>query len=181
VDKTLIILKPHAVARNLAGRILTRFEDAGLAITELKMLRGSTELWKQFYPNDEAWFRSVGTKTLTSCREIGIDVQSEIGTTDPLAIGKQVKEWLVGHMSSGPCIAAILEGNEAPRKVRKICGATLPNIADPGTIRFDFSCDSPALANREKRPVFNLIHASDPDEENSFAREIALVFDPSEK
>jgi len=108
-------------------------------------------------------------------------VEAEIVTTDPLAIGRKVKEWLVGHMSSGPCVAAVLEGNEAPRKVRKLCGATLPNVADPGTIRFDFSCDSPALANREKRPVFNLVHASDPDEENSIAKEIELVFRNSAK
>ena len=108
-------------------------------------------------------------------------MEAEIVTTDPLAIGRKVKEWLVGHMSSGPCVAAVLEGNEAPRKVRKLCGATLPNVADPGTIRFDFSCDSPALANREKRPVFNLVHASDPDEENSIAREIELVFRNSAK
>lgn len=176
MDRTLIILKPHAVTRKLTGRILARFEDAGLDIVELKMLRGSAELWKQFYPSDDTWFKNVGTKTLTSCQELGIDVQAEIGTRDPLVIGKRVKEWLVGHMSSGPCVAAILEGNEAPTKVRKLCGATLPNLAAPGTIRFDFSSDSPALANREKRPVFNLIHASDPDEENSFARESALVF-----
>ena len=181
VDKTLIILKPHAVVRKLTGRILARFEDAGLAIAELKTLHGSPDLWRQFYPSDEGWFKNVGTKTLTSCREIGIDVEAEIGTSDPIAIGKKVKDWLVGHMSSGPCVAAILEGNEAPRKVRKLCGATLPNVADPGTIRFDFSCDSPALANREKRPVFNLIHASDPDEENSIVREIGLIFGPSAK
>lgn len=181
VHKTLIILKPHAVSRNLTGRILARFEDAGLTIAELKILRGSPDFWNQFYPSDETWFRNVGTKTLTSCREIGIDVEVEIGTNDALAIGKKVKEWLVAHMSSGPAIAAVLEGNEAPRKVRKLCGATLPNVADPGTIRFDFSSDSPALANREKRPVFNLIHASDPDEENSIAREIDLVFGASAK
>ena len=56
-------------------------------------------------------------------------MEAEIVTTDPLAIGRKVKEWLVGHMSSGPCVAAVLEGNEAPRKVRKLCGATLPNVA----------------------------------------------------
>jgi nucleoside-diphosphate kinase len=108
---------------------------------------------------------------------MGIDVQKELGTTDPVALGKMIKNWLVDHMASGPSVAAILEGNEAPSKVRKACGKTLPNVADPGTIRFDFSCDSPVLANQEKRPVFNIIHASDPEEEGSVEKEIYLIFE----
>jgi nucleoside-diphosphate kinase len=45
--------------------------------------------------------------------------------------------------------------------VRKICGATLPYLADMGTIRGDFSADSPAVANSERRAVMNLVHASE--------------------
>jgi nucleoside-diphosphate kinase len=176
MDKTLIIIKPHAVERGLTGRILARFEDMGLVIVSIKRFQGSAELWENFYPSDETWFTNAGSKTLESCQLVGINVQQELGTTDPLAIGKMIKQWLVVHMTSGPCVAVILEGNEAPRKVRKACGKTLPNVAEPGTIRFDFSCDSPALANQEKRPVFNIIHASDPEEEGSIEKEIGLIF-----
>lgn len=176
MDRTLIILKPHAVERGLTGRILARFEQIGLSITNIKMFKGSAELWNAFYPSNDAWFKNAGSKTLASCGETGVDVQKELGTTDALAIGKMIKRWLVEHMSSGPCVAAILEGNEVARKVRIACGATLPNVAAPGTIRFDFSSDSPSLANREKRPVFNLVHASDPDEEGSIEKEIGLIF-----
>lgn len=176
MDRTLIILKPHAVAKGLTGRILARFEQMGLIIGDIKRFQGAADLWRSFYPSDETWFRNAGTKTLDSCQKVGLDVQKELGTSDPVVIGRMIKEWLVGHMSSGPCVAAILEGNEAARKVRRACGATLPNVADPGTIRFDFSCDSPALANKEKRPVFNLIHASDPDEEGSVEKEIEIIF-----
>jgi nucleoside-diphosphate kinase len=34
-----------------------------------------------------------------------------------------------------------------------------------GTIRGDFSIDSPLLANKEKRAVMNLVHASETAEE----------------
>ena len=34
-----------------------------------------------------------------------------------------------------------------------------------GTIRGDFSADSPAIANKEKRSVMNLVHASETPEE----------------
>jgi len=164
VHRTLIIIKPHAVQRGLTGVFLERFERMGLRIAAIKVIRGSSELWSRFYPSDEHWYHNAGSKTLESCQTYGIDVQESLGTTDPVAIGKMIKQWLIDHMSSGDSIAAILKGNEAVFKVRAACGRTLPNTAAPGTIRFDFSSDSPGLANAEKRPVFNLIHASDPEE-----------------
>ena len=38
-------------------------------------------------------------------------------------------------------------------------------LADMGTIRGDFSINSPAIANSEKRPVMNILHASETPEE----------------
>lgn len=37
VQRTLSIIKPDAVAKNVIGKILTRFENAGLKIVEAKM------------------------------------------------------------------------------------------------------------------------------------------------
>ena len=37
----------------------------------------------------------------------------------------------------------------------------MPYQADMGTIRGDYSADSPAVANMEKRSVMNLIHTSE--------------------
>lgn len=39
VERTLSIIKPDAIARNLIGEIYTRFEKAGLRIVAAKMLR----------------------------------------------------------------------------------------------------------------------------------------------
>ncbi|MBI2972647.1 MAG: nucleoside-diphosphate kinase, partial [Armatimonadetes bacterium] len=55
---------------------------------------------------------------------------------------------------------------------------TLPYRAAPGTIRGDFSIDSPTVASLEKRPVRNLIHASGSVEEAD--AEISLWFKESE-
>ena len=41
----------------------------------------------------------------------------------------------------------------------------MPYLADMGTIRGDFSNDSPTLANVEKRAVANLLHASETQDE----------------
>jgi nucleoside-diphosphate kinase len=62
--------------------------------------------------------------------------------------------------------------------VRKIVGDTIPAKAALGTIRGDFSIETPFLANIETRPMYNLIHASETPQEAE--REIALWFDTSE-
>ncbi len=67
-------------------------------------------------------------------------------------------------VTSGPLVAAVLEGDEAVEVVRGLNGATDGRKAAPGTIRGDL-----ALSNRE-----NLVHGSDSPE--SAAREIALWF-----
>ncbi len=41
----------------------------------------------------------------------------------------------------------------------------MPYLAEVGTIRGDFSIDSPALANSEKRAIANILHASETPEE----------------
>lgn len=49
IEQTLSILKPDAVASNVIGEILTRFEKAGLKIVAARMLHMTTEQAKAFY------------------------------------------------------------------------------------------------------------------------------------
>jgi nucleoside-diphosphate kinase len=48
-QKTLIILKPDAVQRGLAGTLLSRFEQKGLRIAALKLLQIDRALAEQHY------------------------------------------------------------------------------------------------------------------------------------
>ena len=48
-EKTLIILKPDCLQRRLMGRIIQRFEDKGLTVVAMKMMRISTELARRQY------------------------------------------------------------------------------------------------------------------------------------
>ena len=82
--------------------------------------------------------------------------------------GKFFFDGLVEHLTSGPVIAAVLEGPEAIAVVRKMVGGTRPNEADPGTIRGDY-----ALAG-----LRNLVHASDASA--TAEEEISLHFIASE-
>lgn len=49
LERTFSIVKPDAVARNLIGKIYSRFEEGGLRIVASKMLRLSEEQAKGFY------------------------------------------------------------------------------------------------------------------------------------
>ncbi len=82
--------------------------------------------------------------------------------------GKPFLEGLVRFITSGPLVAAVLEGPNAVAVVRAIMGPTDPQQAPPGTIRGDYGL---FIQN-------NLIHGSDSPE--SARREIALFFDERE-
>ena len=71
---------------------------------------------------------------------------------------------LVEFITSGPLVAAVLQGPQAVAAARQVIGATDPLEAVAGSIRGDFAVEV----------TFNLVHGSDSDE--SAEREIALWF-----
>lgn len=83
-------------------------------------------------------------------------------------IGKEFFPRLAAFIQSGPCIALVLEGDEAIQIVRTMMGATKFSEAIPGTIRGDL-----AYSFTE-----NLVHGSDSPE--SAAREIPIFFEEKE-
>jgi len=141
MEKTLVVLKPDAVARGLAGEILSRFERAGLKIVGLKMVS----------PNEEHYHKHY--------EEIGQLISRR---------GEGVYRRNADFMMSGPVIAAVIEGVQAVATVRKMVGETEPHKAQPGTIRGDYSHMTIEHANQKDGGLPNLIHASaDPAEAKS--------------
>jgi len=173
-ERTLLVVKPDGVQRGLVGEILARLERAGLKVVALKMLQASRGLLERHYPDTDEFLRTIGGKTKEAFEAYGLDVRERMGTEDPREIGEQVRAWLIEFMASGPVVAAVIDGVHAVSAVRKLVGKTLPIFAEPGTIRGDFSTDSPTLANLQSRPVRNLVHASGSLEEAAY--EIALWF-----
>ena len=49
IERTLSIIKPDAVARNLIGKIVARFEEEGLTIAAMRKVHLSLEEAKGFY------------------------------------------------------------------------------------------------------------------------------------
>lgn len=160
-ERTFVMVKPDGVKKGLIGEIIRRFEQRDLKIVALEMFQPTTEQINEHYPKDEAWIRRLGQKTLGTYEKYSIDPVEKLGTADDLELGTLVRGWVVDYMISAPLVRMVVEGVHAVDMVRKICGVTLPNLADMGTIRGDYSVDSPAVANTERRAVMNLVHASE--------------------
>lgn len=164
-ETTALIIKPDGVKRGLIGEIISRIEKRGLKIISLEMIQATKEQIDNHYPKDDSWIRRLGEKTLNNYRNFGVDPQKEMGADDPFEIGKKVRDWLIDYLTSGPMVKMVIKGIHAIEMVRKIVGKSLPAEAEMGTIRGDFSVDDATAANRDKRAIHNLVHASETTEE----------------
>ena len=142
LERTLVLLKPDAVARGLAGRIIQRFEEAGLKIVGTKMVQMDADLAKKHY----------------------FDLEERFGAS--------VFNVTASFMQTGPVIALVLEGVEAVPTVRRLVGVTFPSQANPGTIRGDFAHTSKAYTEANHTVAANLIHASGNSEEAKYEVEL---------
>jgi len=79
--------------------------------------------------------------------------------------GKHFYSGLVEFITSGPVVAIAVAGPDAVAVVRRLVGQTMPNQADPGTIRGDLGVSG----------LRNLVHASDAPE--TAEAELALWFE----
>jgi nucleoside-diphosphate kinase len=174
MEKSLVIVKPDGVQRNLIGEIIGRIERSGLKLVALKMLKADAKIIEKHYTIDPQWFATVGAKAISSYQKKGLTPPTE----DPIALGKEVLERLKVFMTSGPVVAMVWEGNEAVALIRKLGGTTEPLSAPAGTIRGDYTPESYQLADNASRAIVNLIHASGSVAEAE--KEIDLWFDKKE-
>ncbi|MFL5756169.1 MAG: nucleoside-diphosphate kinase [Chloroflexota bacterium] len=110
---------------------------------------------------EERGLRLVGLKLMVVSRDVA-ERHYAVHREKPFFRG------LVDFITSGPLVAAVLEGPNAIAVVRAMNGATRPHEAAPGTIRGDFALET----------AQNLVHASDSAE--TAESEVALWFDADE-
>ncbi len=134
MNKTLMIIKPDAIARQDMGYILDRVKRAGFIVRAAQIKHLTEQEAKRFY---------------------------EVHAARPFYMD------LVRFMTSGPCMPAHLERENAVLAFRELIGATDPSKAAVGTIRKD-------VAESLER---NSVHGSDSDE--NAAREIEFFFGKS--
>ena len=61
MERTLVLLKPDCVQRRLMGRVIGRFEDKGLDVIAMKLMRMTPELAKRHYAEHvrKAWYPNL--------------------------------------------------------------------------------------------------------------------------
>ncbi|MBI2334944.1 nucleoside-diphosphate kinase [Candidatus Daviesbacteria bacterium] len=150
VQHTLILIKPDAMQRGLTNEIIRRYKKAGLKVVKKRKMPAPLSIIEKHYPMDPEYLKSIGEKTIAA----GQKVKSAEDQ------GRKVVTWLRKFITSGPIVAMVLEGENAVSLARKVTGFTDPATAEKGTIRGDLGTDNILDANREGRPVYNLIHAS---------------------
>jgi len=164
MERTLVVVKPDGVEKNLIGKIISYYEKGGLKVTSMEMCTVSEDLINKHYPEEENYVRSIGEKAKNAGNEVD----------DVVEYGRMIVHQLKKYLTRGPVVKMIIEGDDAIKKVRAITGFTDPSQAEKGTLRGDWGTDSIAKANTEGRATENLVHASGNPEEAE--KEIALWF-----
>ncbi len=173
-ERTLVLIKPDVLQRQLVGEILTRFERKGIKMTAIKMLNATKEQVGEHYIDEESYLIETGEKAKKGAIARGEDVSK----WNSLEQGKKIRQRNINYLTCGPIIAIVFEGFGVISQVRKILGSTSPADGDIGTVRDDYSVDTYALADFLDRSTMTMLHASDSVE--NAERELKIWFKESE-
>ena len=125
VERTLVLIKPDAVLRGLAGEILGRFERRGLAIREARLVQVDRELAEQHYAEHaEKPFFGELVEFITSAPTLALALEGEsaisvvrttMGATNPT-------EAAPGTIRGDLALAMpdnLVHGSDAPESARR--------------------------------------------------------------
>jgi nucleoside-diphosphate kinase len=130
VERTLVLIKPDAMAKGLAGNVISDLHKLGLKMIGLKLVNVQKELASQHY----------------------YDVEERHG--------KEILEQLIKHLTGElhnkeNVIAIVYKGEDAIQKIRQAAGATHPEKSDFNSIRGRYG-----RVHGETGCFENVIHAS---------------------
>jgi len=146
IQQTLVIIKPDGLIKSLTGNILTALSETKLKIVGAKILKVPKKLAELHY--------------------------GELKYKKPEVFPSAIK-YLMGGFHTNRVLVLVYQGLNAVNSIRKICGPTNPEEADPTTIRGRYG------RINSKTGVFeNVIHTSESVE--TAENEIKLWFLPEE-
>jgi nucleoside-diphosphate kinase len=134
MDRTLILVKPDAFARNLTGEIIARFERKGLRIVALKQMIVTEELAKEHYAEHDGkpFFGELvsfitsgpivamvleGTEAVKAARQV-------IGATNPLeAVPGSIRGDFAVEVGQN-----MVHGSDAPESAAREAGLFFPEL-----------------------------------------------------
>ena len=125
MEKTLILLKPDAVARRLVGKITSRFEDKGLILLDMKMVNPDVTTLTKHYSDlsTKSYFPDILTSMTAGpiiaqiwCGKNSIKtIRKMVGTTEP-------KDALPGTIRGDYCMDIgknIVHASDSPESANK--------------------------------------------------------------
>jgi nucleoside-diphosphate kinase len=134
VERTLILVKPDAFARNLTGEIIARFERKGLRLVALQLMTMTRELAAQHYAEHAGkGFYDELVEFITSGPLVAMVLEGEsairaarqvIGATNPL-------EATTGSIRGDYAIAVgqnMVHGSDAPESAQREVALFFPDL-----------------------------------------------------
>ncbi len=134
MERTLILVKPDAFARNLSGEIIARFERKGLHLAALQQMTVSRELASQHYAEHEGkGFYGELVDFITSGPLVAMVLEGEsaitaarqvIGATNPL-------EANTGSIRGDYAVSVgqnMVHGSDAPESAAREIGLFFPGL-----------------------------------------------------
>jgi len=135
VERTLILVKPDAFARNLTGEIIARFERKGLRLVAMQLMTLGRELASEHYAEHEGkGFYEELVSFITSGSLVALVLEGEsaitaarqvIGATDPL-------QATTGSIRGDYAVAVgqnMVHGSDAPESAAREIGLFFPDLA----------------------------------------------------
>ena len=135
MERTLILVKPDAFARNLTGEIIARFERKGLRLAALNLMRMTRELAERHYAEHEGKpFFDELVSFITSGILVAMVLEGDqavvaarqvIGATNPL-------EADAGSIRGEYAIAVgqnMVHGSDSPESAARKVGLFFPELA----------------------------------------------------
>ena len=135
MERTLILIKPDAFARNLSGEIIARFERKGLKLVAMSLLTMTRELASQHYAEHEGKpFYDELVTFITSGPLVAMVLEGEqavvaarqvIGATDPLKA-------TTGSIRGDFAIEVgqnMVHGSDSPESAAREVGLFFPELA----------------------------------------------------
>jgi nucleoside-diphosphate kinase len=134
MDRTLILIKPDAFARNLSGEIIARFERKGLRLVAMNLITMTRELAERHYAEHEGkGFYEELVTFITSGPLVAMVLEGEqavaaarqvIGATDPL-------QATTGSIRGDFAIEVgqnMVHGSDAPESAAREVGLFYPDL-----------------------------------------------------
>jgi nucleoside-diphosphate kinase len=141
MERTLILLKPDAVQRGLCGKILSRFEEKGLKIAAMKLMKITPELAAKHYEaHRERKFYPGLVKFMTSSPVVALAIEG----IDAIKICRSLMGATFGADAAPGTIRGdfgvsrsynLVHGSDSPEAATRELGLFFPE----GIVNFDYA------------------------------------------